>query len=366
MNSDRFKEWVSPSYEGPMIIAGPCSAESESQLLSTAEALSSRGIRFFRAGVWKPRTHPYSFEGAGDAALEWLGKVRSQTGMKVSTEVASSSHVEKALKAGVDFLWVGARTTTNPFMVQEIADALKGTDVPVLIKNPVMPDLELWLGAIERFSRAGISKIGAVHRGIAMSGRSLYRNSPQWQMAIGLRMRCPELMILCDPSHMGGARRYVKEISQKALDLDFDGLFIESHIDPDCALSDSAQQLTPDALGDMLSELVIRTGEPGNSADGQSIEQLRARIDELDDTLLSVLAARMEVSAAIGEYKLRNNISILQSGRWDNVLSHVLSRGEEYGLDRDFVSGVFSLIHQASIDRQNEIVNPPDKGSVNE
>lgn len=360
MNSDRFKDWVLPSHEGPMIIAGPCSAESESQLLGTAEALSSHGISFFRAGVWKPRTHPCSFEGAGDIALEWLGKVRRITGMKVSTEVASPIHVEKALAAGTDFLWIGARTTTNPFMVQEIADSLRGTEVPVLVKNPVMPDLELWIGAIERLARAGVSRIGAVHRGVAMSGKSLYRNSPQWQMAIGLRMRCPELMLLCDPSHMGGARRYVKEISQKALDLDFDGLFVESHIEPDCALSDSAQQLTPEALYEMLSELVIRRNLLDKSADGQSIEQLRARIDELDDTLLSVLAARMEVSANIGEYKRTNNIPILQSGRWDNVLSHVLARGEEYGLDRDFVSGIFALIHQASIDRQNEIVNPSE------
>ena len=337
---------------GLAVVAGPCSAESREQVLRTAEALGKAGISLFRAGVWKPRTRPGNFEGAGDSALPWLAEVRAVTGMKVGTEVASGKHVAAVLGAGLDFVWIGARTVTNPFLVQEIADSLKGADIPVFIKNPVNPDMELWAGAIERIRHSGIGRIAAVHRGVTSYSRILYRNDPHWQMAIALRLRFPALPMFCDPSHIAGDRKYIEEISRKAMDLDFDGLFIESHISPSEALSDARQQLSPEGLSVLLSGIHARRPDCVNGEYQESMEQLRAKIDEIDDALVSLLAERMKISGKIGEYKSKNNISILQGGRWDSVMARVLEAASGYGLDAGFVQDVFNRIHRASIECQ--------------
>ncbi len=341
----------------PLVVAGPCSAESEQQVYETAKGLRAAGVEVLRAGIWKPRTRPNCFEGVGAEGLPWMQRVQRELGMKVSTEVANVKHVYEALKAGMDMLWIGARTTANPFAMQEIADALKGTDIPVLVKNPVNPDVELWIGALERLNMAGLRKIGVIHRGFSTYGKSKYRNMPQWQLPIEVKRRFPEMLMICDPSHISGRREYLREVSQQAMDLGFDGLIVESHICPEIALSDSAQQLTPAALGALLEGLVIREVDTENLEYRENIDELRARIDVLDNELLELLANRMRVSDEIGRYKKQNNITILQPVRWDTILEKVFAKGAEKGLDSEFLEKVFKAVHQASIDRQTRIMN---------
>ena len=323
--------------ERPLLIAGPCSAESEEQVMETALRLREAGVEAFRAGIWKPRTRPNCFEGVGEEGLAWLSKTRRETGMKVGTEVAKARHVEACLKAGLDFLWLGARTTANPFAVQEIAEALKGTDIAVLVKNPVNPDLELWIGALERINNAGLKRIGAIHRG-----------------AIDLKREIKPIPLFCDPSHIGGRREYVREIAQKGMDLGFDGLIVEVHPNPDKALSDAQQQLTPKEFIEIMSKLVIRTGQV---ADGDSsMEAWRERIDQLDRALMRTLTERMRVCEQIGEYKKAHNLPVLQTVRWEKILSRVVKEAEENRLPRELAERIFKAIHQASIDRQTEIM----------
>lgn len=341
----------------PVIIAGPCSAESEQQIFETAKGLHSMGVEVLRAGIWKPRTRPNCFEGVGSEGLRWMQRVQKELGMKISTEVANVKHVYEALKAGVDMLWIGARTSANPFAMQEIADALKGTDIPVLVKNPVNPDVELWIGALERLNMAGLKKIGVIHRGFSVYGKSKYRNVPQWQLPIEIKRRFPDMLMICDPSHISGKREYIQEVSQQAMDLGFDGLIVESHICPEIALSDAAQQLTPVALSEVLDKLIIREIDSENLKYKESIDELRARIDLIDNELLELLANRMRISDEIGHYKKANNITILQPGRWDTILGKVFTKGEEKELDNEFLEKVFKAIHQASIDRQTKIMN---------
>ena len=336
----------------PCVIAGPCSAESEEQVMETARGLKAIGINVFRAGIWKPRTHPGCFEGAGVPGLKWLQKVKRELGLRVCTEVASEKHVFECLKHGIDMVWIGARTTANPFLVQEIAEALRDTDIPVLVKNPVNPDLDLWVGAFERFNAQGITKIGAIHRGVSTAGKIKYRNAPQWEMAVELRARYPQLPVFADPSHMAGKREYLAELSQRAMDLGLDGLMVESHCNPECALSDAAQQLTPAALIKMLEALSVRDASTADEAFNEAMNRLRAQIDVLDENLVFTLASRMKVSRQIGELKKRQSIAIVQPGRWDEVLEKVSSSAESYGLDRDFVRRVWEAIHDSSVAEQ--------------
>lgn len=340
--------------ERPLLIAGPCSAESKEQVMETASRLREAGVEAFRAGIWKPRTRPNCFEGVGEEGLAWLSKTRRETGIKVGTEVAKARHVEACLKAGLDFLWLGARTTANPFAVQEIAEALKGTDIAVLVKNPVNPDINLWIGALERLSMAGISKLGAIHRGFSTYDSGKYRNAPQWQIAIDLKREIKPIPLFCDPSHIGGQREYVREIAQKGMDLGFDGLIVEVHPNPDKALSDAQQQLTPKEFIEIMSKLVIRTGQV---ADGDSsMEAWRERIDQLDRALMRTLTERMRVCEQIGEYKKAHNLPVLQTDRWEKILSRVVKEAEENRLPRELAERIFKAIHQASIDRQTEIM----------
>lgn len=351
-------EWgLFSNMKKPIVIAGPCSAESEQQIFETAKALKSEGVEVLRAGIWKPRTRPGSFEGVGSEGLRWMQRVQRELGMKVSTEVANVKHVYEALKAGVDMLWIGARTTANPFAMQEIADALKGTDIPVLVKNPVNPDVELWIGALERLNMAGLKKIGVIHRGFSAYGKSKYRNVPQWQLPIEIKRRFPDMLMICDPSHISGKREYIQEISQQAMDLGFDGLIIESHICPEIALSDAAQQVTPTSLEEIISKLIIRDIDSENVDYKENIDELRARIDVIDNDILDMLASRMRVSDEIGKYKKQNNITILQPNRWDKILGTVYAKGDERGLDNEFLEKIFKAIHQASIDRQTKVMN---------
>ncbi len=337
----------------PMVIAGPCSAESEEQVMATAKDLSKRGVKIFRAGIWKPRTRPNMFEGVGSEGLPWLKRVQQELGMYTSTEVANAKHVYEALKHGVDILWVGARTTANPFAVQEIADALRGVDIPVMIKNPVNPDVELWLGALERINQAGIKKIAAIHRGFSAYDKKIYRNIPQWHIPIELRRRVRNLPIICDPSHIGGKRELIAPISQQAMDLNFDGLIVESHITPDKALSDAGQQVTPEALEYILSKLVLRD----ITASTESLNDLRRQIDELDNEMLEVFAKRMRVAREIGLYKKEHNMTILQTNRYDEILNKRLQQGEAMGLSSEFMSRVLKSIHEESIRHQVNIMN---------
>ena len=341
----------------PIIIAGPCSAESEQQVFETAKGLKAAGVEVLRAGIWKPRTRPNCFEGVGSEGLVWMKRVQRELGMKISTEVANVKHVYEALKAGVDMLWIGARTSANPFAMQEIADALKGTDIPVLVKNPVNPDVELWIGALERLNMAGLKKIGVIHRGFSAYVKSKYRNVPQWQLPIEIKRRFPDMLMICDPSHISGKREYIQEVSQQAMDLGFDGLIIESHICPEIALSDAAQQVTPTSLREILGKLIIRDIDSENIEYKENIDELRAQIDDIDNDILELLTRRMKVSDEIGKYKKQNNITILQPGRWDKILEKVFVKGAEMGLDNEFLEKVFKAIHQASIDRQTKVMN---------
>ena len=351
-------DWGMFTEPRPSVIAGPCSAETEKQVMDTAKGLKDLGINVFRAGIWKPRTHPGSFEGIGTEGLGWLQKIKKEYGLKVSTEVASERHVYECIKFGVDLVWLGARTTANPFLVQEIADALKGTDIPVLVKNPVNPDLDLWIGALERLNRAGVKKLGVIHRGFSTFEKIKYRNDPQWQVAIELRSRYPELPFFVDPSHLGGSKDYIREISQRSLDLGFEGLMIESHCNPSCAWSDAKQQLTPPELSDLLyNQIVVRDADSDSPQWKEHIDQLRAKIDVIDENLLYTLASRMKVSRQIGQYKKDNNVAILQTSRWDAVLAKVVEKGKEYDLPEKFLTAVFNAIHEASVEAQNEIIS---------
>lgn len=350
------KDWGIFEAHRPYLIAGPCSAESEEQVLETARGLAKAGVSVFRAGVWKPRTHPGCFEGVGEQGLPWLQRVKQELGMKVCTEVAGASHVKAALGHGVDMVWIGARTTANPFLVQEIAEALAGTDIPVLVKNPVSPDLELWIGAIERLQRQGIRKIGVIHRGFSTFETIRYRNSPEWHVAVALRSRHPEIPFFCDPSHMGGACAYVQELAQKAMDLGLDGLMVESHCTPAAALSDAGQQLTPQEFGEMVSRLTVRSDDSDERGYRNAIDELRARIDAIDEELLGSLASRMEVSRQIGKIKKESNITIIQTMRWEALMEKVLESAGKLGLDPAYVTAIFENIHQASIMEQNKLI----------
>ena len=339
--------------ERPVVIAGPCSAETEEQVMTTATELASKGCRIFRAGVWKPRTKPGGFEGNGETALPWMKQVKEETGMLVATEVATPEHVELALKYGVDVLWVGARTTANPLAMQALADSLKGVDVPVLVKNPVNPDLELWIGAMERINQAGVKRMGAIHRGFSSYDKKIYRNLPMWQIPIELHRRIPELPIFCDPSHIGGRRELVAPLCQQAMDLGFEGLIVESHCDPDKAWSDAKQQVTPDVLDYILSLLVVRD----ETVTTEGITQLRHQIDELDNQLMELLAKRMRVCREIGQYKKEHNMTVLQAARYNEILEKRGAQGALCGMDADFVAKVFEGIHQESVRQQIEIIN---------
>lgn len=339
----------------PMLIAGPCSAETKEQLLSVASQLKNTGIEYFRAGIWKPRTRPGSFEGVGGEGLQWLQEVKESYGLKTCVEVANVKHVYEALKSGVDMLWVGARTTTNPFAVQEIAEALNGVDIPVLVKNPINPDLNLWIGAIERFMLKGISQIGAIHRGFSKYGEQKYRNEPQWQIPIELQRLHPELPLICDPSHIAGNRSYIKEVSQKAMDLDFDGLMIETHSSPETAWSDSAQQITPETLENIIQSLTIREVNPLEISK-ESLISLRKEIDSFDNQLLEILKNRMITVEKIGEFKKANKMTILQNGRWTELLEKNLELAEKYNLDVALVDQILRVVHQGSINLQEKVI----------
>ena len=337
----------------PLIIAGPCSAETEEQVMQTAQQLVQKGCRIFRAGVWKPRTKPGGFEGNGEAALPWMSQVKKETGMLVSTEVATPEHVELALKYGVDVLWVGARTSANPFAMQALADAMKGLDVPVLVKNPVNPDLELWIGALERINQAGIKRLGAIHRGFSSYDKKIYRNLPMWQIPIELHRRIPDLPIICDPSHIGGSRELIAPLCQQAMDLGFDGLIVESHCEPDKAWSDAKQQVTPDVLDYILSLLVIRD----EKATTEGITMLRKQIDELDNQLMDLLAKRMRVCREIGQYKKEHNMTVLQTARYNEILEKRGAQGALCGMGAKFVKKIFEEVHEESVRQQIEILN---------
>ena len=340
------------------MICGPCSAETEEQLMETAKQLASLGkVDIFRAGLWKPRTRPDAFEGVGRLGLTWLRDVKRETGLPTATEVANANHVNEALKLGVDVLWIGARTSANPFAMQEIADALQGVETTVLIKNPINPDLELWIGAIERINRAGINQIGAVHRGFSAYEHTAYRNQPKWQLPIELRRAIPEIPLICDPSHIGGARRYIYEISQKAMDLNYDGLMIESHYDPSKALSDKNQQITPNDLKELLTRLILRQPVSNDSKFLDILGELRAQIDIYDDQLIDLIEQRMSVVERIGAYKKENNITILQSSRWEEIIQKAIAKGASKGLSEEFIELMFKAVHQESINHQNKIMN---------
>lgn len=340
----------------PVIISGPCSAETEEQVMKTAHQLKKNGFNIYRAGIWKPRTRPNSFEGVGTVGLDWLSSVKKETGMLTATEVANVKHVYAALRAGIDILWVGARSTANPFAMQEIADAIQGVDIQVLVKNPINPDIELWIGAIERLRKAGITDIGAIHRGFSNYDKTLYRNFPHWQIPIELKRRMPELQLLCDPSHIAGNRTLLKDISQKALDLNYDGLMIEAHCDPDAAWSDPKQQVTPDELKDLIDHLILREIEP-DGVSMHSLDDMRFEIDKYDNELLELIKKRMEVVKKIGEYKKQNNMTILQPDRWDTVLEKSKEKAQKGDLSLTFITRIYRAIHQESINKQTAIMN---------
>ncbi len=342
--------------ERPIIISGPCSAESEEQVLKTCTQLAATGsVDMLRAGIWKPRTRPGTFEGIGSVGLQWLSKAKEATGLKVAVEVANVKHVYEALKNGVDVLWIGARTTVNPFSVQEIADALKGVDIPVMIKNPINADLELWIGAVERMHGAGVNRIAAIHRGFARHGEKKFRNAPQWQIPIELKRRIPDLPLICDPSHICGKRENLLSVAQEAMDLNYDGVMIESHCDPDNALSDAKQQVIPERLDEIVRSLVLRTS---NTVDDPSLlESYREQIDGYDDEILSLFAQRMKVADNIGRYKKQNGVTILQGKRWDEILRHAIDKGKRAGLSSEFIERYLKAVHQESINHQNEVMN---------
>ena len=344
----------------PVLIAGPCSAESEDQLLRTARAIRENFDQFvFRAGLWKPRTRPGQFEGVGVIGLDWMKRVKEETGAWLTTEVANPMHIEKSLKAGIDILWIGARTTVNPFSVQELAVALKGVDIPVLIKNPAFPDLQLWIGALERINRAGIRKMATVHRGFHSYEVTAFRNQPHWDIALELKTLCPELPMICDPSHICGNTKLTEHVAQRAMDLHYDGLMIETHIEPLRALSDARQQITPDRLFEIMNNLVVR--KPEDEVSRTRIDELREKINEVDDELLRILSSRMMLSKEVGDWKREKNVAIFQVSRWEEVLKRVLKLAENMGLDADFVKSLYMLLHDESIRIQVEMMRESKK-----
>lgn len=342
----------------PLIISGPCSAETEDQLVQTAQRLAATGkIDMLRAGIWKPRTKPGMFEGVGAKGLPWLQKAKNLTGLPTTVEVATAKQVQDALTFEVDVLWIGARTTVNPFSVQEVADALRGVDIPVLIKNPINPDLELWSGAVERVARAGVKKIGLIHRGFSSYGNTEYRNAPMWHLAIDMKLKHPEMPLINDPSHICGRRDILLDVMQKAIDLDYDGLMIESHIDPDNAWSDAKQQVTPERLAEMLDQLIWRREDINSEEYHAALEALRQKIDHLDDELMQILGQRMKISEQIGKYKKDNNITILQISRWNDIIERASTKAEKFGLSREFITRYLDAVHMESINHQKKVLD---------
>jgi len=357
-NKKEMRKWLDDMNLGhPLVVAGPCSAETEDQVLKIAHELKDTDVSYYRAGIWKPRTRPGNFEGVGAIGLKWLQKVKEETGLKTATEVANRAHVDLALEHDVDLLWIGARSTVSPFIVQEIADALEGTDKIVLVKNPVNPDLSLWLGAVERLHTANIDKLGVIHRGFSTYEKTKYRNIPEWQLAIELQTKFPDLPIINDPSHITGKRDMVFDVSQTALDLNFDGLMIETHYDPDNAWSDAAQQVTPKTLVQMMKDLRIRKETNEEEDYKNNLSNLRAQIDILDNQLIDLMGKRMKVSDGIGELKKQKNVAVLQSNRWNAILGSMILEGEQRGLSEEFVLKMFKAIHQESINHQEKIIN---------
>ena len=356
-NNKKLRNWLDDfKLDHPLVIAGPCSAETESQVLGIAHELKNSDVSIFRAGIWKPRTRPGNFEGVGSIGLKWLQKVKKETGLLVTTEVANANHVKIALDHDVDVLWIGARSTVSPFIVQEIADELENTDKIVLLKNPVNPDLSLWYGGIERLYTANIKKLGVIHRGFSTYAKTKFRNNPEWQIPIELQNKFPDLPLICDPSHICGRRDIIKETSQKALDLNFDGLMIETHNDPDNAWSDAAQQITPKTLINLMKDLVIRKESLEEKSFINELENLRIKIDNADSQILDIIGNRMKVSEEIGKIKKKQNVAILQSARWNDILEKMISDGKEKGLSEDFILKIFKAIHQESINHQEKIL----------
>ncbi len=351
------KKWLDDlQLSHPVVIAGPCSAETEEQVLKTAHQLKDTDVTYFRAGIWKPRTRPGMFEGVGALGLKWLQRVKDETGMKVATEVANKDHVKLALEHDIDMLWIGARSTVSPFIIQEIADELKDTDKIILVKNPVNPDLPLWLGSIERLMRAGVKNLGVIHRGFSTYEKTKYRNIPEWQIAIELQNKFPELPLICDPSHITGKRDMIFDVSQTALDLNFDGLMIETHITPDQAWSDASQQVTPATLIQIMKDLRIRKQNTSEEDYQNRLGTLRSNIDVIDNQLLDLLKKRMTFSDDIGRLKKEKNVAVLQNSRWHAILGKMILEGQQRGLSEEFISHIFKAIHQESINRQEKIV----------
>ena len=356
-NSKKIRTWLDEmNLTHPLVIAGPCSAETEEQVLKIAHSLKDTDVNYYRAGIWKPRTRPGNFEGVGALGLKWLQKVQKETGMKTATEVANRAHVELALEHDVDLLWIGARSTVSPFIIQEIADALKGTDKIVLVKNPVNPDLALWLGAIERLYAADIKNLGVIHRGFSTFEKTKYRNIPEWQMAIELQSKYPDLPIINDPSHITGKRDMIFDVAQTALDLNFDGLMIETHCDPDNAWSDAAQQVTPERLVEIMRDLKVRKESDPEEKYNKELSNLRAQIDIIDNQLLETLGKRMKLAEGIGALKSKHNVAVLQSSRWNEILGRMILEGETKGLSEEFVLRMFKAIHQESINHQEKVI----------
>lgn len=350
----------------PLVIAGPCSAETEQQVIDTCERLAKQEhVNILRAGIWKPRTRPNSFEGVGSVGLKWLKEAGKRTGLPVTCEVANVKHVYEALRMGIDILWIGARTTVNPFSVQEIANALEGVDIPVMVKNPINPDLKLWIGALERLNRAGISKLAGIHRGFSNHGEKFYRNTPMWEIPIALMGAIPGMPVICDPSHISGRRDILQQVSQKSMDLNFHGLMIESHINPDRALSDAKQQIVPERTNELLGSLVLRTTKSDDAVFIHNLEDLRETINEFDHKIMDLLSQRMQVAEKIGEYKKANGITILQPNRWKHILETRMEEGEGLGLSNQFVRELYNAIHNESIHHQNTIMNATNKTTVN-
>ena len=356
-NNKEMRKWLDDfNLPHPLMIAGPCSAETEEQVLKIAHDLKNSDVTIFRAGIWKPRTRPGGFEGVGEIGLKWLQKAKAETGLMMAIEVANAAHVKLALEYDIDVLWIGARTTVNTFAVQEIADALKNTDKIVLVKNPVNPDLALWIGGVERLYNAGIKKLGVIHRGFSTYEKTKYRNIPEWQIAIDLQSKFPDLPLICDPSHITGKRAMIKEVAQQAMDLNYDGLMIETHNDPENAWSDADQQVTPQALKQIIQELVIRRAsfEEDFNID---MEKLRAKIDITDSKILELLGKRMKVAEEIGAIKKAKNVAVLQNKRWEKILEKMVADGEEKGLSEEFILKLYKAIHQESISHQEKIMN---------
>ncbi len=357
-NNKQLRTWLDDmKLDHPLVIAGPCSAETEDQVLKIAHELKDTDVNYYRAGIWKPRTRPGMFEGVGALGLKWLQKVKEETGLKTATEVANRAHVELAIEHDIDLLWIGARSTVSPFIVQEIADALKGTDKVILVKNPVNPDLPLWLGAIERLASADIKKLGVIHRGFSTYEKTKYRNNPEWQLAIELQTKFPDLPLINDPSHITGKRDMIFDVSQTALDLNFDGLMIETHNDPNKAWSDASQQVTPKVLIQIMKDLKIRKETDPEAEYNSKLNNLRAQIDVVDNQIIDLLGKRMKAADSIGELKKQKNVAVLQSKRWNEILGHMVLEGELRGLSEEFVLKMFKAIHQESINHQEKIIN---------